>query len=125
MVALLRCGADPNAAEQSGWTPLRLAVQRGTLLSVSKLLEHHADVCARNKVGWTPAHLAAVKGHMAILGVLVRAGAQLDIQAGVGCTPLQLALQSQKQNMITFLEGKEPSLLALLGDAEPGAQTDV
>lgn len=113
---------DPSAAEQSGWTPLHLAIQRGVFLGVVNLLEHHADVHACNRVGRTPAHLAALKGSMAILQVLVKAGAQLDIQEGVGCTPLQLALRSQKQNMIAFLEGKEPSSLALLGDAEPGAQ---
>ncbi|XP_045692561.1 ankyrin repeat and protein kinase domain-containing protein 1 isoform X2 [Phyllostomus hastatus] len=124
VAALLQCGADPNAAEQSGWTPLHLAVQRGAFLSVINLLEHHADVHACNKVGWTPVHLAALKGNVAILKVLVKAGAQLDIQNAEGCTPLQLALQSQKQSIIAFLEGKEPSL-AVLGSAEPGEQTEV
>ncbi|XP_057606286.1 ankyrin repeat and protein kinase domain-containing protein 1 [Hippopotamus amphibius kiboko] len=122
--ALLQSGADPNAAEQSGWTPLHLAVQRGAFLSVISLLEHHANVHARNKVGWTPAYLATLKGNMAILKALVKAGAELDTQDAVGCTPLQLALQSQKQGIVAFLEGKEPSL-AILGGAEPGAQTEV
>ncbi|ELW64260.1 Ankyrin repeat and protein kinase domain-containing protein 1, partial [Tupaia chinensis] len=122
--ALLQCGADPNAAEQSGWTPLHLAVQRGAFLSVINLLEHHTDVCACNKVGWTPAHLAAVKGNTAILKVLVKAGAQLDVQDRGGCTPLQLALRSQKQGIVAFPEGKEPSL-AIVGGTEPGAQTEV
>ncbi|KFO31128.1 ankyrin repeat and protein kinase domain-containing protein 1 isoform X3 [Fukomys damarensis] len=122
--ALLQCGAHPNTAEQSGWTPLHLAVQRGAFLSVIKLLEHGADVHACNKVGWTPAHLAALKGNTAILKVLVRDGAQLDIQDEVGCTPLQLALQSQKQSIVAFLQGKEPSL-AILGSVEPGAQMEV
>ncbi|XP_010828939.1 PREDICTED: ankyrin repeat and protein kinase domain-containing protein 1 [Bison bison bison] len=121
---LLKCGADPSAAEQSGWTPLHLAVQRGSFLSVIHLLKHRVDVHACNKVGWTPARLAALKGNMAILKVLVKAGAQLDIQDGVSCTPLQLALQSQKQDIITFPEGREPSL-AILGRAEPGAQMEV
>ncbi|XP_047733415.1 ankyrin repeat and protein kinase domain-containing protein 1 isoform X2 [Prionailurus viverrinus] len=124
VLALLRCGADPNAPEQSGWTPLHLAVQRGSFLSVVNLLEHNADVHARNEVGWTPAHLAALKGNVAILKVLVKAGAQLDVQDGVGCTPLQLALRNQKQNIAAFLEGKEPSL-AVLGGAEPGAQSEM
>ncbi|XP_076970811.1 ankyrin repeat and protein kinase domain-containing protein 1 [Tamandua tetradactyla] len=124
VLVLLQCGADPNAVEQSGWTPLHLAVQRGALLSVINLLEHRADVQARNKVGWTPAHLAALKGNTAILKALVKAGAQMDIQDGVGCSPLQLALRSQKQGIVDFLEGKEPSL-AILGTAEPGAQTEV
>ncbi|ELK11910.1 Ankyrin repeat and protein kinase domain-containing protein 1 [Pteropus alecto] len=124
VAALLQCGADPNAAEQSGWTPLHLAVQRGAFLSVINLLEHRADVHVRNKVGWTPAHLAALKGNMAILKVLVKAGAQLDIQDGMGCTPLQLALRSQKESIVTFLEGKETSL-TILGSTEPGDQTEV
>ncbi|KAM9768581.1 LOW QUALITY PROTEIN: ankyrin repeat and protein kinase domain-containing protein 1 [Dama dama] len=120
---LLKCGADPNAAEQSGWTPLHLAVQRGAFLSIIHLLEHCVNVHARNKVGWTPAHLAILKDNMAILKVRVKAGAQLDIQEGVGCTPLQLVLRSQKQGIITFPEGREPSL-AILGRAEPGAQME-
>ncbi|KAM6172438.1 ankyrin repeat and protein kinase domain-containing protein 1 isoform 2-T2 [Erethizon dorsatum] len=124
LLALLQYGAHPNAAEQSGWTPLHLAVQRGAFLSVINLLDHGADVHACNKVGWTPAHLAALKGETAILKVLVRAGAQLDIQDEVGCTPLRLALWSQKQSIVAFLEGKEPSL-AILGSVEPGAQTEV
>ncbi|XP_026892332.1 ankyrin repeat and protein kinase domain-containing protein 1 isoform X2 [Acinonyx jubatus] len=124
VLALLQCGADPNAPEQSGWTPLHLAVQRGSFLSVVNLLEHNANVHARNEVGWTPAHLAALKGNVAILKVLVKAGAQLDVQDGVGCTPLQLALRNQKQNIAAFLEVKEPSL-AVLGGAEPGAQSEM
>ncbi|XP_054224284.1 ankyrin repeat and protein kinase domain-containing protein 1 isoform X3 [Homo sapiens] len=122
--ALLQCGADPNAAEQSGWTPLHLAVQRSTFLSVINLLEHHANVHARNKVGWTPAHLAALKGNTAILKVLVEAGAQLDVQDGVSCTPLQLALRSRKQGIMSFLEGKEPSV-ATLGGSKPGAEMEI
>ncbi|KAF6332429.1 ankyrin repeat and kinase domain containing 1 [Rhinolophus ferrumequinum] len=124
VAALLQCGADTNAAEHSGWTPLHLAVQRGAFLSVISLLEHGADVHVRNKMGWTPAHLAALKGNVAILKALVKAGARLDIQDGVGCTPLQLALRSQKQSIVAFLEGKEPSL-AVPGSAKPGDQTEV
>ena len=75
-------------------------------------------------MGWTPAHLTTLKGNMAILKVPVKAGAQLDIQDSVSCTPLQLALQSQKQDIVAFPEGREPSL-AILGRAEPGAQTEV
>uniref|UniRef100_G1R6U5 Ankyrin repeat and kinase domain containing 1 n=1 Tax=Nomascus leucogenys TaxID=61853 RepID=G1R6U5_NOMLE len=118
VLALLQCGADPNSAEQSHWTPLHLAVQRGTFLSVINLLEHHTNVHARNKVGWTPAHLAALKGNTAILKVLVKTGAQLDIQDGVSCTPLQL------QGILSFLEGKEPSV-STLGGSEPGAQMEI
>ncbi|XP_007934723.1 ankyrin repeat and protein kinase domain-containing protein 1 [Orycteropus afer afer] len=124
VLALLQCGADPNATEQSGWTPLHLAVQREAFSSVINLLEHHADVHACNRVGWTAAHLAALKGNIAILKVLVKAGAQVDTQDGVGCTPLQLALRSQRQDIITFLEGKEPAV-SILGGVEPGAQTEV
>ncbi|XP_004712924.1 ankyrin repeat and protein kinase domain-containing protein 1 [Echinops telfairi] len=124
VLTLLRCGADPNASEQSGWMPLHLAVQGEAFLSVIHLLEHHAEVQACNRVGWTAAHLAALKGNAAILKVLVKAGARLDTQDGVGCTPLQLAFRSQRQGIVAFLEGKEPTV-PVLGGAEPGAQTEV
>uniref|UniRef100_A0A7N4PPS2 Ankyrin repeat and kinase domain containing 1 n=1 Tax=Sarcophilus harrisii TaxID=9305 RepID=A0A7N4PPS2_SARHA len=114
---LLQGGANPSMAEQSGWTPLHLAVQRGAFLSVINLLEHQADVNASNKVGWTPVHLAALKGNTAILKVLIKAGARLDIQDATGCTVLQLAIRNQKQNVISFLEDKDP-LTPCLASAE-------
>lgn len=70
MLALLQCGA----AAESGWTPLHVAVNKGTFLGIIHLLEHGADIHACNKVGCTPAHLAALKGNTTILKVLVKAG---------------------------------------------------
>lgn len=120
VVSLLQGGANPNAADQSGWTPLHLTGQKGAFLGIIHLLEHGADVHTCNKVDWTAAHLAALKGNITIPQVLVKAGTQLDIKDGVGCTPLQMTLCSQKQGIVTFLEGKEPSL-AVLGVSEPGS----
>ncbi|KAM7337638.1 hypothetical protein ACRRTK_003757 [Alexandromys fortis] len=120
VVSLLQGGANPNAADQSGWTPLHLTGQKGAFLDIIHLLEHGADVHACNKVDWTAAHLAALQGNITILQVLVKANTQLDIKDGVGCTPLQMTLCSQKQGIVTFLEGKEPSL-AILGVSEPGS----
>lgn len=120
---LLKCGADPNAAEQSGWTPLHLAVQRGAFLSIIRLLEHREDVHARNKVGWTPA-----QGHSQGQHGNPQSASQGWRPAGHprrgGCTPLQLALRSQKHGIIVFPESREPSL-AILGGAGPGAQTEI
>ncbi|NXO64452.1 ANKK1 protein, partial [Phainopepla nitens] len=114
---LLRCGADPNAAERSLWAPLHFAVLRGSFLSVINLLECQADVNARNKVGRTPLHLAVLKGNMAIIKTLLKAGALLDVEDITGCTALQLAVRHQRENIITLLQGKEPS------GSRPGSRT--
>ncbi|NXM38286.1 ANKK1 protein, partial [Gymnorhina tibicen] len=114
---LLRCGADPNAAERSHWAPLHFAVLRGSFLSVINLLECQADVNARNKVGRTPLHLAVLKGNMAIIKTLLKAGALLDVEDITGCTALQLAVRHQRENIITLLQGKEPS------GSKPGNRT--
>ncbi|NWH95503.1 ANKK1 protein, partial [Aegithalos caudatus] len=114
---LLRCGADPNAAERAHWAPLHFAVLRGSFLSVINLLESRADVNARNKVGWTPLHLAVLKGNLAIIKTLLKAGAQLDVEDITGCTALQLAVRHQRESVIALLQGKEPS------GGKPGSRT--
>ncbi|NXY03849.1 ANKK1 protein, partial [Pteruthius melanotis] len=114
---LLRCGADPNAAERSLWAPLHFAVLRGSFLGVIHLLESRADVNARNKVGRTPLHLAVLKGNMAIIKTLLKAGALLDVEDITGCTALQLAVRHQRENIVTLLQGKEPS------GCKPGSRT--
>lgn len=114
----LKCGADCNAAKQSGWTPLHLAVQRGAFLSIIHLLEHRADVYACNKVGWTPAHLAALKENMAILKVPVKAGTFRHPGVGWLHTPATGPPEPEAGHCHAF-PGWEPSL-AILGRAEQG-----
>ncbi len=56
--ALLKHGADPNAANATGWTPLHYAVTTNSLDCIRLLLNAQANPQAEAK-GWTPLLLAA------------------------------------------------------------------
>jgi hypothetical protein len=55
---LIDGGADPNAVDQSGVTPLHRAVRTRCAAAVGALLEGGADVRRKNKSGSTPRQLA-------------------------------------------------------------------
>lgn len=55
---LLAAGADPNALDKSGVSPLHRAVRTRASDAVRALLAGGADVSARNRNGSTPLHLA-------------------------------------------------------------------
>ena len=59
---LLRLGADPNAREQSGYTPLHAATQNGDEDMIRILLYGGADLTLRGKDGKTPLDLAMESG---------------------------------------------------------------
>lgn len=87
---LLAKGADVNARDQEGNTPLRLTVSRevGALL-----LAHGADVNARNDEGMTPMHRAAFISHTytELIDLYIDHGAQIDPVSDDGMTPLLVA----------------------------------
>lgn len=89
---LLRKGADANAADASGWTPLMLAVRGGRLPAVQALLDGGADAAAQNAAGATAAHLAAVNGRPEVCRCLAqRAPAALLVKNAEGKTPADVA----------------------------------
>jgi 8-oxo-dGTP pyrophosphatase MutT (NUDIX family) len=61
--ALLAAGAEVNAADGGGFTPLHLAASRGELTLVTRLLLRGAETSARTAEGRTPVDLARTGGH--------------------------------------------------------------
>jgi hypothetical protein len=55
---LISAGADPNALDSSGVSPLHRAVRTRSLAAVRALVDGGADVRRPNKTGATPLHLA-------------------------------------------------------------------
>lgn len=60
---LLDAGADPDAADAEGWTPLRAAAWGGHAAAVNVLLQRGAQVDACDAEGRTALRAAAWAGH--------------------------------------------------------------
>jgi len=101
---LLAVGADPNALDKSGVSPLHRAVRTRTSEAVRALLAGGAHVGLRNKSGSTPLHLAvqdtgkggagstrARNEQVKIIAILLEAGARVRDKDGKGQSVLDKA----------------------------------
>lgn len=67
---LLAHGADPNAKQSGGWTPIQQAAQHCDAVTVKLLLAHGADPDLAQDDGHTARSIAAAKGYTEVLDVL-------------------------------------------------------
>jgi len=105
---LILHGADVNAADVDGDTPLHEAVGHGMPEVVELLLAHGAELEVANKpFGWTPLHRVAVDGfnpgHARSLELLLKHGADPNVRAKDGHTPLELAEKFRRTEMAKIL----------------------
>ena len=76
--ALLAGGADPQATDADGDTPLTIAAFNGASdAALASLVAHGAALAHRNRFGATPLHAAAAAGSAAAARALVRLGADV------------------------------------------------
>ena len=78
LLLLLLAGAEVNAEDVYGKTPLHSAAIAGSEAACRVLLEHGAEVNAQDQRGETPAHVAAKGGHGEALKLVVAAGADVN-----------------------------------------------
>ncbi|MBW3623980.1 MAG: ankyrin repeat domain-containing protein [Armatimonadetes bacterium] len=88
---LLAHGADVNATDIHGETPLFRAVSQGHDEMVELLLERGANPNVPSRSGETPLHRAAQKRRLALLPILLSQGAVMEVKDHRGLTPLQVA----------------------------------
>ena len=88
---LLDRGADPNKANEGGWTPLHEAAQNGHTVVLQLLLDRGADLNKANESGFTPLYTAAFAGHKYVVKLLLDRGADPDLTNDDGNTPLEMA----------------------------------
>jgi ankyrin repeat protein len=102
---LLDSGADVNARDPEGNTPLILASLYASPECLELLIEKGADVNAANKAGATPLIRAATDYEETRL--LVDAGANIQVRTALGNTPLILAARraGNSRTVKLLLEG--------------------
>lgn len=76
VAALLRRGADPDAADRSGWTGLHQAAETGDLALARVLLEAGARPDLRSRARGTPLDVAERAGRVAMARLLRSHGAR-------------------------------------------------
>jgi ankyrin repeat protein len=74
-LALVAAGADPNAKQRHGWTPLHAAAQTGDRAVVTALLAAGADPTLTHDGGKRAADLAREAGHAELAALLEHAPA--------------------------------------------------
>lgn len=87
---LITHGADVNAIDGDGDTPLHLAVRQYQLESVRLLLTNNADIDIQNNNGFTPLHEAAHLRDADAISILIKAGANPTLRNKAKETPMDM-----------------------------------
>lgn len=87
---LIEKGADVNAKEWDGSTPLHVVAFNGSLEFAKLLIEKGADVNCKDKNAFTPLHLAA-DDKLEVIELLIEKGAYLNAKNELGYTALHCA----------------------------------
>ena len=134
---LVAKGAEVNAKNTAGLTPLELADEKaaellrrhggksavklgalsddaanGNIESVKQHLAGGADVNGKDDLGRTPLYRAAYNGHTEIAGVLLTKGADADARDENGWTPLHGAAYKNHLEMLAALLAKKAAVNA-------------
>ncbi|CAG0911423.1 unnamed protein product, partial [Cyprideis torosa] len=88
---LIDNGAEVDARDEEGRTPLHLASRRDRRSLVQVLLSHGADPNIRDEDKQTPLHFATRRGHHSIVDLLLAHGADVLATDIAGRTPLSEA----------------------------------
>ena len=100
---LIKAGADVNAVDKNGRTPIRMAARYGNVAMVSVLIKAGADVNAADKNGRTPIRMATGYGYKVVVSMLIKAGADVNAADRYGSTPLHLAAEKGHKKVALLL----------------------
>jgi ankyrin repeat protein len=101
---LIGRGAQLDAKDRVGMTPLHAAILGGDLQEIELILSKNADIKAATDTGLTALHLAAATGQDQIVAILLRHGADPQSKDRDGQPPLFYALKNQHPKAATLLQ---------------------
>jgi ankyrin repeat protein len=102
--ALLKEGADVNAADKNDMTALLHAACDGRTKTVEILLDAGADINASNEMGYTPLIKASMNGYAAIVKILLDNNAKINVKDDLGKTALTWAKERSQDQIIELLQ---------------------
>ncbi len=103
---LLSKGADINAADRNGRTPISLVLQGyggRSAEMLALLIDKGASLKTFDNDGLTPLHLAARQGSVALVKTLLDKGVDVNIRSRHGDTPLHIAAAAHSREVIELL----------------------
>ncbi|KAK9832203.1 hypothetical protein WJX74_002667 [Apatococcus lobatus] len=101
---LLAGGADANAKDGRGITPLGVAVGFNRVDVIAELLKAGADVAVTDSQGNIPLHYAAGYGRKQVAGMLLKAGSDPDCQNKDGQKPIDAAKMNKETLLVELLQ---------------------
>lgn len=108
---LFEYGADVNALDCSGYTPLRFAVEGACVETVKLFIEKGADVSQRDNLGKTLLHLAVRpsswlqrKDPKGVALLLLKKGIDINARDSKGCTAISMTNVSQMELINLLLD---------------------
>jgi ankyrin repeat protein len=101
---LLSVGADVNAKDNDGCTPLHEACWKGHVQVFQALLDHGADIEAKTRFkSSTPLHWASLNAHLDVVKALRSGGANILVVNNIRRLPIHLALREGHSEVAKYL----------------------
>ena len=105
MNILLDCGANPNAKDRFGRTPLHAAAAKGSDRDV-EILVRKANLNSKDRKGKTPLHLVVEGGFGSVVRILIESGADCHSKDILRRTPLKQAPAAGDTMLATVLSDR-------------------
>ncbi len=100
---LLSEGADVNAIDRAGFTPLFYAAHKGYKDVAELLIAGGANVNAKDAYDNTPLHYAAMAGHYEVCNLLIAKRANVNAQNATGGTAMTMASKGGHSRIVELL----------------------